>query len=60
MGDIILSLELTEDQIDSLKGQMILEIDNKHKDGIRLFCHSDDDLSVRLLVVNKDKVGNGR
>lgn len=54
---VILSLEMTGEEIDSLKTVMIFEPTTEHTDGIRLFRHDDNnDIDVRLLIVNKDKV----
>ena len=57
---VTLSLEMTGDQIDALKGVMIFEPTLDSTGGARLFRHDEhEDIEVNLLIINKDKVCQG-
>ena len=57
---VTLSLEMNGDQIDALKSVLIFEPTLDAADGARLFRHDrHEDIEVRLLVINKDKVSQG-
>ena len=55
---IVLSLELDENEIESLKSVMIIELTTKNKSGLGFFRHDGhDDREVKLLIVNRTIVG---
>jgi len=57
---VTLSLEMTGDQIDALKSVLIFEPTIDSTGGARLFRHDEhEDVEVRLLIINKDKVCQG-